>query len=288
LPVLQFTAFAGWEVYDDFNDKLIDASKWDTHASSGGSATESSGYLVLSAATLTEPGVGAGTSTLSAVNLTSRLEHEDIIKGLRMTYFISKYCDATNDAEYLRSTAFSPGRYFPIPAGYDVARLQMMSRSLTHDSIPSDEQLIVTTRITLANSEAYTNSPGIIETKNGIKTQVWSRFNDDDGYDGYNLTDHELEDISRSFNNRYTGKWSQMTSEFIASDKVTTSASWTDRRTHYEDPGMRLIDHNDPPGTPGFFGVASGQFSIWFHAAPKITGAMKHCRVWIDKVEVYR
>ena len=286
-PALPLTAYADWEIYDDFNDGDLDAGKWDTRTARGGNVSESSGYLILSAATLTEPGISPGTSAVSAANLTSRLEPEDVIAGLRMTYLISNYCDARYDVEFTGGTIFSPGGYSLIPVGYDYAMFQMMTRSLTHDSIPSDEQLITSTRITLANSDSYAESAQI-ETKNGMKTQIWSRFNDGDGYDDYNITDLELEAIHPAINHKHTGKWEQMTTAFGSADTVTTSTSWTNRKTHYEDPSMRLIEKNDPAGGPGFFGTANGQFSIWFNAAPKITGAVKPCKIWIDQIEVYR
>ena len=280
-PFIQLPAMAGWEIYDNFNDGDVDASKWDTHVFRGASIVETTGYAVLSAATYSEPGTSGGTTHVSGVNLTSRLERDDVIKGLRMTYLISGFCDAKNDMAYIPGTIYRPGRHLVIPVGYDHASLLMSTRSLTHDSIATDEQLITNTRITLANNSG-------LDLENGLKTEIWSRFNDDDGYDGYNVTDHELDATGRYNNDKHTGAWSQMTTQFIDTSIISTSANWTNRKTHYEDPAMRLIENNDPAGGPGWFGVAKGQFSIWFNAAPKIGGAFRSCKIWIDQIEVYR
>ncbi|MEW8357978.1 MAG: hypothetical protein AB2662_08610 [Candidatus Thiodiazotropha sp.] len=240
---------AGWELYDDFNDSFLDPEKWE-FPSGTQNFIEASGYLTIRNTT---------SGTVSSV-VRSRLQENDIIKGVRAYFYLSEGCD------------------FEGEVSTDSMQTGMVTRGLTntlggfsHDYIHAQTYLFIDN-----TAEDYES--------NLITTHILSSLHDGQPTDGQLTSINSvLESVHRQYNHKYTGEWFQLTADFSEDSEMRTTASWSSKAAIYHDPSLVFIEKNETnPQVPG-----AGKFDLYAFINP-IQGAFTTCEVYIDHVEVLR
>lgn len=266
---IQFNVQADWQVYDDFNDNSVDSRKWTVTSFGGGGYVENFGYLTL-IANKSAPTVGGYRRSPSSVFLNSKLEQNDVIRGLRISYYLAKVCDSEADFDFL-------DRY--IPVGFQSVNLAMSTNSLTHNTVPRDNHVATRTEVALVN-DSYLR----VYSKSGVKTTIESRFNDGGILDSIENSSSNyfngMTDDGNTLDSNYTTNLQQLTTQFIDPARIETTLNWSKSKSISNDSSMRMITANRASGR--------GQLGIFFSATPVLAGASEDCRIHLDKVEVYR